>query len=145
MYYKQGWQSCQKIRTIRILLRFFCIADSDSNFNNIKIYLEWQQQISTNNKTFYLHKITFINNLMDSRFYCIFFALRIQSPILITLIFEFQNRKIYFEWQQQISTNAKHFTSIKWSLHFTYILKFKCLCWEKNWKSESGTEIADSW
>ena len=29
------------------------------NFKIGKIYLEWQQQISTNDKTFYLHKITF--------------------------------------------------------------------------------------
>ncbi len=29
------------------------------NFKIGKIYLEWQQQISTNDKTFYLHKIIF--------------------------------------------------------------------------------------
>ena len=37
----QGWQSGQKISEFgfQILLRIFCIADSDSNFNNINIWI----------------------------------------------------------------------------------------------------------
>ncbi len=65
----QRWQSGQKIGGFGfwILVQIFCSSDSDSNFDNKylnfeigKIYLEWQQQSSTNDKTFYLNKITFI-------------------------------------------------------------------------------------
>ena len=39
LYKKQGWQSGQKIGGFgfRILLHIFCIADSDSNFDNINV------------------------------------------------------------------------------------------------------------
>ena len=55
-------------------------------------------------------------------FYCIFFALRIRIPIpnLITYKFEFQNGKIYLDWQQQISTNDK--TSYLHKITFTFYI-----------------------